>query len=215
MLEDVLLSPANGGKARRAVIILHGLGDSASGIMGLGEALRGAFPDTLFIAPNAPFPCDFAPFGYQWFSMQDMSQTAILKGVANAAAPLNSYIDHVLETHTLQPENVALLGFSQGTMMSLYVAPRRAEPLAGVLGYSGALIGGETLGHECKSKLPIMLIHGTHDDVVPFQAMEHAVIGLQRAGLEADSLACPGLTHSIDDQGLSQGARFLRRAFKL
>ena len=213
MLEDVLLGPVHGGKAKSAVIILHGLGDSADGIMGVGQAIRGALPDTMFLAPNAPFPCDFAPFGYQWFSMQDMSPSAILKGVVQAAAPLNAYIDHVLETHGLPPDKVALLGFSQGTMMSLYVAPRRAPSLAGILGYSGALIGGETLPQECKSQLPVMLVHGTHDDVVPFQAMEMAVMGLQRAQIKASSLVCPGLTHSIDEQGLSQGVQFLRSLF--
>lgn len=215
MLDDVTLSPANSGNVERAIIILHGLGDSAEGIMGLGEALRNALPNTEFLAPNAPYPCDFSPFGYQWFSMQDMSQGSILNGVINASEPLNAYIDHVIETRNLTPDKVALIGFSQGTMMSLYVAPRRTKQLAAVLGYSGALIGGETLPQERKSAPPIMLIHGTHDDVVPFPAMDHAIAGLHNVNINASSLACPGVGHSIDDLGLTSGAHFLRQVFQI
>ncbi|MDD3182995.1 MAG: alpha/beta fold hydrolase [Alphaproteobacteria bacterium] len=215
MLEEVTLKPTNGGASQHAVIILHGLGDSAEGIMGLGEAMCKAFPDTEFLAPNAPYPCDFSPFGYQWFSMQDMSPAAILKGVINAATTLNAYIDHVLETRKLSPDKVALLGFSQGTMMSLYVAPRREKALAAVLGYSGALIGGELLPQERKSAPPVMLIHGTHDDVVPFSAMDQAIAGLHNVNINASSLACPGLGHSVNDLGLTQGVQFLRRIFQV
>jgi phospholipase/carboxylesterase len=215
MLEDISIQPADGGEIERAIIILHGLGDSADGIISLADQIKSSFPNTEFVAPNAPFPCDFSPFGYQWFSMQDMSQEAILGGVISAATILNEYIDHIIQSRKLTPDKIALLGFSQGTMMSLYVAPRRTPSLAAVLGYSGALIGGDTLTQERKSAPPVMLIHGMNDDVVPFQAMLHAVAGLQNANINVTSLPCPNLAHSIDDLGLTQGVMFLRRVFKI
>ncbi|MGE4351766.1 MAG: alpha/beta hydrolase [Bdellovibrionales bacterium] len=215
MLEDVTLPPLGNEKAERAIIILHGLGDSADGIIGLGQAMQRAFPGTAFSAPNAPFPCDFSPFGFQWFSMQDMSHAAILKGVQTAAPILNDYIDQVLERHHLTPDKLALVGFSQGTIMSLYVAPRRDKPVAALLGYSGALVGGESLPSERKSSPPIMLIHGTNDEVVPYVAMDHAIAGLHNVNMNATSLACPGLGHSIDDLGLAEGVKFLRRVFMI
>ncbi|MCL2468996.1 MAG: alpha/beta hydrolase [Alphaproteobacteria bacterium] len=211
MLTDVVLEPLGGQEATRAVIILHGLGDNGQGIMGLGEMMRMAMPNTVFLAPNAPFPCPYVPGGYQWFSSEDWTPHIILQGAQKAAAPLNEYIDHILETRKLAPSQVALVGFSQGTMMSLYVAPRRAEALAGVLGYSGALIGGTSLAQEKKSAPPVLLIHGTSDEVVPFKAMNNALEGLKAAGIEASAMACPGLGHTVDNDGLRQGVAFLKR----
>jgi len=215
MLNDVYIKPANGEKTERAVIIIHGLGDSAEGIIGLGEAFRSGLPNTAFLAPDAPFPCEFSPFGYQWFSPRDWSPSVVLDGVKKAAPLLNEYIDHILDSRGLTPDKIALCGFSQGTMMSLYVAPRRTPALAGILGYSGALIGGETLIKERASSPPIFLAHGTADEVVPFEALELARMGLQNANMNVETLPCPGLGHSVDDLGLSQGIIFLRRVFKL
>jgi len=212
MLNDVTLEPSHGAKTENAVIILHGLGDSASGIIGLGEAFRPAMPNTLFLAPDAPAPCEFCPFGYQWFSAQDWTPSVVLEGIKNAAPLLNAYIDHVLSKHSLTSDRLALVGFSQGTMMSLYVAPRRAEKLACVVGYSGALVGGELLPTERKSAPPVLLVHGTRDDVVPFASMNHARAGLHNANINASAFACEGLAHSINDDGVEQGALFLRKA---
>lgn len=214
MLTDYTLPPLAGGKPKHAVIILHGLGDSGTGLLDLGQSLRPVLTDTEFLSPDAPFPCDMAPFGFQWFSMQDRSPEAILAGVEKAAPLLNEYINHVLTSRNLPPANLALMGFSQGTMMALHVAPRREPPpLAGVIGYSGALIGGETLQGQRKSNPPFLLLHGTHDEVVPFAALQMAVTGLQNANLNVTSFARPGLGHSIDEAGLNEGLLFLRRVF--
>ncbi|HBM91174.1 MAG TPA: phospholipase, partial [Rhodospirillaceae bacterium] len=132
MLQDVVLKPLGDGKIERAAIILHGLGDNAAGIMGLGEVFRKILPDTLFLAPDAPFACPHVQGGFQWFGSEDWTPKVILEGIENAAPHLNAYIDYVLETYKLAPEKLALIGFSQGTMMSLYVAPRRTPSLAGI-----------------------------------------------------------------------------------
>ena len=213
MLNDVALEPARGGAIDNAVLILHGLGDSASGIIGLAEAFRPALPNTLFLAPDAPYPCDFSPFGFQWFGGQDWSPSVVLAGIQKAAPLLNEYIDHVLATHRLTADKLALVGFSQGTMMSLHVAPRREEKLACVVGYSGALVGPELLPKERKSAPPVLLIHGTHDDVVPFASMNYALAGLHNANINATGVPCEGVMHSINETGVEQGVLFLRRAF--
>jgi len=212
MLDDVVVEPAFAGEPKNAVIILHGLGDCASGIIGLGEAFRPALPNTVFHAPNAPFPCDFSPFGFQWFGGQDWSPAVVLAGIQKAAPMLNEYIDHVLATHKLTADKLALVGFSQGTMMSLHVAPRREEKLACVVGYSGALVEPELLPKERKSAPPVLLVHGTHDDVVPFASMNYALAGLHSANINASGVPCEGVMHSINDKGVEQGALFLRKA---
>ncbi len=211
MLHTETLSPHNDEKADSLVILLHGLGDSGAGLIGLGEEWRTALPRTLFLAPDAPYPCDMNPFGFQWFSAQDWTPSVVLEGVKKAAEPLNDFIDSAIEANAIPASKVALVGFSQGTIMSLYVAPRRAESLAGVVGYSGALVGASTLSQERRSAPPVMLVHGTHDEVLPFDAMAHAAAGLQSANINVSVLPCPGTGHSIDAEGLHEGATFLRR----
>ena len=155
-----------------------------------------------------------APFGYQWFSLQNRSPAAILANVQEASPILDAYIDEVQASRALPAGRVALVGFSQGTMLSLYVALRRQTALAGVVGYSGALVGGEALSRELTSSPPVLLVHGMLDEVVPFPAMAQAERGLRQAGVQVTTYACPNLGHGIDDAGLDEGLAFLRGTFQ-
>lgn len=211
MLRTQKVSPLSGNKPSSVVILLHGLGADGADLISLGDEWREQLPNTEFLAPDAPFPCDMASFGYQWFSLRDQSMEAIAAGVKSAAPIVNEYIDEVLKTREISPAKLALVGFSQGTMMSLYVAPRRAEQLAGVVGYSGLLVGGENLLTEKQSSPPVILFHGTIDPVLPFAFMEQTEIGLKAAGIEVSSHARPGLMHGIDGFGVNEGLAFLKK----
>ena len=104
---------------------------------------------------------------------------------------------------------MALVGFSQGTMMSLYVAPRRAKAPAAVVGYSGALIGPQELAEEIRSRPPVLLIHGDADPVVPHSELAWAQKALSEVGVPVTVETRPRLAHSIDERGLMLGGRFL------
>ena len=210
-LEGPRFGPAAGGAPRKLVLLLHGLGADGHDLIGLAPVLAQALPDVAFVSPHAPYPCDMAPFGRQWFSLQDRSPDVVLGGVRASAPILAAFIDTELARYKLPDDKLALLGFSQGTMMSLYVAPRRAKPIAGVLGYSGALVGADLLPAEARSKPPVLLVHGDADPVVPFQAMDAAAQGLNRAGIPVETLRRPGLPHSIDEEGIEAGVKFLSR----
>ena len=205
--------PASGGAAKQLVILLHGLGADGADLIGLAPHWGEILPDAAFVAPNAPFPCDMAPMGYQWFSVQDRSDEGRLAAAQAVAPALDAYIDDELAKADVGAENMALVGFSQGTMMSLYVAPRRAEEMAAVVGFSGRLLSPELLAQEAVSKPPIMLIHGEMDDLVPFSSMAEAEQGLEAADFSVQTLACPGLGHGIDPSGLQHGGAFLKAAF--
>lgn len=205
--------PAAGGAPRQLVILLHGVGADGRDLINLSQTMGQKLPHAHFVAPNGPEPCDMAPMGYQWFSLQDRNPATMLAGIKRSVPLLNAFIDAELEKAGLEDRQLALLGFSQGTMMSLYTAPRRAKQMAGVLGYSGALLGGDSLADEGLSKPPTFLIHGDADQVVPVQALHAAVAQLQAVEIPVQWSVRPGLPHGIDPEGMAHGAAFLANVF--
>src|SRR5579862_2287656 len=179
--------PVAGGTPRHLVILLHGLGADGNDLIGLQEYWGRLLPEAAFVAPNAPFPCDGAPYGYQWFSVQNRTPSAVLGGVRAAAPLLDAFIDDELQKRGLEEKDAALLGFSQGTMMALFVGLRRAKSLAGILGYSGRLIAADLLPSELRSRPPVLLVHGTADPLVPFESLAAAETALNAAGVPVET----------------------------
>lgn len=202
-------APASGEKPKSMVIMLHGLGSNGQDLISLAPYMAARLPDTVFVSPDAPFPCDMAPIGHQWFSLQDRTPSVMLSGVQRAAPMLDSYITTMMEKYDVSADKVALLGFSQGTMMSLFVGPRFPEKLAGILGYSGALIGSNSLSGSDINKIPVHLIHGDADDVVPVDRFYDAESALREAGFVVSGSVTKGLPHSIDEKGIVDGMAFL------
>jgi phospholipase/carboxylesterase len=202
--------PLSGGKPNRLVILLHGLGADGNDLIGLGQYWAPLLPDAEFMSPNAPFPCDMAPYGYQWFSAQDQSPAARLAGVRAAAPILDGFIDQALAERGLDDSRLAMVGFSQGTMMALFVGLRRAQPAAGILGFSGRLLAPELLAEELRARPRTLLVHGTEDPLVDYRELGRAEAALKAAGVAVETLTCPGVGHAIDEEGLRQGGRFLK-----
>jgi phospholipase/carboxylesterase len=212
-LEGPSRLPKSGGKAKNLVVFLHGYGSSGSDLISLAPYWADVLPDTEFLSPNAPFPCEINPYGYQWFGFEDRATDMLLGAARTAAGILDAYLDDALKSRGLRDRNLALVGFSQGTMMSLHVGPRRAEAPAAIVGYSGSLIAPQVLVGEMRSKPPVLLVHGTFDPVVPFASLAEAETALRTAGIPVITEARPGLVHSIDPVGLQMGGQFLRDHF--
>lgn len=205
------LPPAQGGSPRHLVVLLHGVGADARDLIALGAQLRQYLPHAEFVAPDGPEPCDFAPHGRQWFSLRDRDRIAMRLGARAAAPVLDAYIDGLLAERGMSPAQLALVGFSQGTMMAMHVALRRPEPVAAVVGFSGTLLDPDALAGEIRARPPMMLVHGEMDIVVPFQAMVSSEAKLREAGVPVDTVARPGLDHTIDREGMTAAAGFLAR----
>jgi len=211
MLQGPIVPPASGGAPTSMVILLHGYGSNGDDLIGLVPYWRSALPDTVFLSPNAPQPCPGVPGGRQWWPLTSFSPEARAAGVREAAPALNAYIDGQLAAFGLTEDRLALVGFSQGTMVALHVAPRRERRLAGVVGYSGMLADPNHLAAELRSKPPVLLVHGDADPTVPVAALQHAVAALEPLGFDVAAHVSRGLGHSIDEAGLRLGAQFLSR----
>ena len=198
--------PAKSGNTKQLVIILHGWGADGANLIDIARPWGVAMPDAHFWAPNAPHVCEANPFGFQWFSLLDRSPAQMLAGAIDAAEHVNGLIDTKLaETGA---EQLALVGFSQGTMTALHVGLRR-EDVVCILGYSGALLDSPSMAEDITNKPPVCLIHGEEDDVVPFAAMGHAEQSLQACDITIQTHARPNLPHSIDMEGVEIGGQFL------
>ena len=210
-LEGPVAGPAAGGDPQSLVVLLHGYGSNGADLIGLVPYWRDALPNTLFVAPNAPQPCPGAPGGRQWWALDSLSPEARAAGVRVSAPALNAFIDQQLAAHGLPAGRLALVGFSQGTMMALHVGPRRAETIGGIVGYSGMLADAAALEAETRTKPPILLIHGDADTILPVVSIHQARTALDRLGFETATHVCRGLGHSVDEVGLRMGREFLAR----
>ena len=201
------------GKGTSLVVFLHGYGANAQDLLGLADPLASHMPDTVFVAPDAPENCAGSPMGFQWFPIpwiDGSSEEDSAKGMDLAVADLNAYLGKVMEDEGVSPDKTIIFGFSQGTMMALHVAPRRAQTVAGVVGFSGRLLSPETLADEAISTPPVLLVHGDQDDVVPPTSLPEAGDALAAAGFEVYAHVMQGTAHGIAPDGLSVAAAFMR-----
>jgi phospholipase/carboxylesterase len=214
------LEPPGGQPAKRLVVFLHGYGADGNDLIDIGRAWQGLLPDTAFVSPHAPEPCEQAPSGRQWFALFSRAQNERWTGVNKAAPVLEKFLDAELERRKLPPQALALVGFSQGTMMALHVGLRRAVPPAAIVGYSGIFVlpdkaKPDAVAGEIKSKPPVLLIHGDQDDLIPVQALLQGSQDLAALEVPVEWHISQGIGHGIDQEGLRHGGTFLARGFGL
>ncbi len=211
MLDGPRRPPASGGAARHLVVLLHGYGANGDDLIGLAAAFAPALPDAAFVAPDAPQAIPGYPMGLQWFPLTRIGPREIAEGAAAAAPAVNAFLDAELARHGLADAALALVGFSQGTMMALQVGLRRMRSPAGILGYSGVLPPSD---QPITAKPPVLLVHGDRDEIVPVAALPAAAAALADVGVPVETHIVRGLGHGIDDAGLRLGVAFLRRVLR-
>jgi phospholipase/carboxylesterase len=210
------LEPRAGGAARQLVVFLHGYGADGNDLIEIGRAWQPLMPNAAFVSPHAPEPCAMAGAGRQWFGLTFRDPDERWRGVNSAAPILERFLDAELERRKLPPSALALIGFSQGTMMALHVGLRRAAAPAAIVGYSGMLVlpadaVTEALAVEIRSRPPVLLVHGDRDDLIPPQALFQAAQGLSELGVPTEWHLSAGIGHGIDGEGLRHGGEFLAR----
>jgi phospholipase/carboxylesterase len=212
--------PAKSRTTEQLVVFLHGYGANGNDLIAIGKQWRNLMPGAAFVAPNAPEPCGQAPGGRQWFRLTMRDPGERWTGVNKAAPVLGAFLDRELDRHGLDDSKLALVGFSQGTMLALHAGLRRAQTPGGILGYSGELVGAERQDQTAMAKSagkfpPILLVHGSQDDVIPAEALFLSAGELARAGIPCQWHLSIGLGHGIDGEGLLHGGLFLAACFGL
>lgn len=212
MLTEVHILPKSGKKPKQLVVFLHGYGSNGDDLIALGESWVDLLPDAEFISPNAPEACDINPVGYQWFGIRDFNPYNIRAGLDHARPLLIKYLKHLLEVREMNPSQLALVGFSQGTMMALD-AIFALPGLRAVVGYSGTFYA--PIAQSIPGDSPeVLLVHGDADMTVPYAAFSEAIRQLSLFGIHARDHTCPGLGHGIDTKGLAVGGEFLKEIFE-
>lgn len=207
-----ILPPPDGSR-RKVVVLLHGYGSNGDNLMDLGRGMQPHLPGTTFMAPHGFDPWEGgADDSYQWFSIQSWTTDTLLRDLQRVSPRINAFLDDVLRQYDLTDADLILGGFSQGAMVSLFSALMRPKPIGGVLAYSGCLIWSDTL--KPQSLPPVLLVHGTADDVVPYASLDDAKKRIESFGGTVSALSVPRLGHSIDGQGMAAGLSFIRQCFQ-
>ena len=206
------LQPRSGAAPQQIVVLLHGYGSSGADMIALAPHWQDVMPDALFLAPHAPQRCGMMGAGYQWWGLSGLAPSALAAGAAAAAPAIDAFIDRKLEQYGLTEAELALVGFSQGTMMALHVGLRRKRTVAAVVGYSGILTSVADLAHKHLAPPPVLLVHGSADPVVPVAALHQAESELKRMGVAVTTHVSFGVPHSVDPVGLRLGRDFIARA---
>ena len=206
--------PSRSSMDKSMVIFLHGYGANGADLLSIGDMISEHLPDTVFLAPDAPDKCNASPFGFQWFPIPwiDGSSEADSKfRLEESLEKLSLWIDHCLLNKNISVAKTCLFGFSQGTMMSLELAPRRTEPFGGVIGFSGRLVSNKISRKRVKSRCPILLIHGEQDEVIEPHFLNETVKELKANEFQVESFLSPNVGHGIGPDGLNMALDFLKR----
>ena len=211
ILDATFITPLSKKKPKQIVVLCHGYGGDGNDISILAINWQRFLPDTIFLCPNAPEICAVNPQGYQWFDLSSEKEDLILEKSLIAEQKLNIFLNEVLNHYQLETSNLALVGFSQGTMVSIQVALKKKEQINCLIGYSGKIINEKHLSKNINYRPKIFLMHGDKDSLVlPSHLLEAKEI-LSNYGIKIKTKLFKDCEHKISVEGMSLGLNFLRK----
>ena len=203
----------SGSSIKNAVILCHGYGGDGKDISIVAHYWKNFLPDTLFVCPDAPEVCRVNPGGFQWFDLMDQTEDEILSKSLIAEGKLNKLIDEVKENNKLKIDQISLVGFSQGCMISLQTALKRKDKIKCLIGYSGKILNPHHLSKNIYSRPEIYLMHGDIDNVVPLNGLLEAKEFFSKQKYKINTKIFKNCEHRIPAEGLSTGLEFLKKNF--
>jgi phospholipase/carboxylesterase len=210
-LEAISISPFSKNKPQQVIVLCHGYGGDGKDISTLAINWQRFLPEAIFLCPNAPEICAVNPQGYQWFDLSSDKEELILEKSLIVEEKLNTFIDQILNNFQLEPNNLALVGFSQGCMLSIQIALKKKKQISCLIGYSGKVINQKHLSDNIHSKPKIFLMHGANDTLVPPTHLLEAKEYLVKHGLKIKTKMFKDCEHRIPVEGVSLGLGFLKK----
>jgi len=211
ILDVTSISPLSKHKPRQAIILFHGYGGDGKDISDLAIYWQRFLPEAIFLCPNAPEVCAVNPKGYQWFDLTSEKEEVILEKSLIAEEKISTFLDQVFDNFQLGSNNLALVGFSQGCMMSIQVGLKKKEKINCLVGYSGKVINQKHLSENINSKPKIFLMHGSNDTIVPPTHLLEAKEYLNKCGIKIKTKLFKNCEHRIPVEGSSLGLGFLKK----
>lgn len=208
-LSGPMMPAKSGGTPRQLMVLLHGYGADGQDLISLGYQWRDLWPDMMFVAPNAPDPCEASSSGYQWFPLKTDRIAGRIEGVGNARPVIVNFLIDLWAQTGISPADTVLVGFSQGAMMALHVGTSLDQHLAGIVAFSGAFVPPDGFGSGKFARSPVALIHGDSDGVVDPNLSRQAATALSADGFDVTLHISPGVAHGIAPDGLDFATSFL------
>ena len=204
--ERVLVDGAPLETAAGALIAIHGRGAGAEDIIALGKEIAPA--NVAILAPQAA--------GNTWYPYRFLEPTERNEPYLSSALRVVADLIAQLGEHGIPPERVALLGFSQGACLALEVAARNPRRYAGVIGFSGGLIGPPGTSFDYAGSLestPVFIGSSDVDPHIPKERVEESAVALDRLGAAVDARLYPGMGHTVNREELEAARSLLEDAF--
>tara|TARA_B100000700_G_C14657467_1_gene674830 strand:+ start:86 stop:742 length:657 start_codon:yes stop_codon:yes gene_type:complete len=210
-LNSVIINPQSKSSPKNIVILCHGYGGDGKDISILANYWKNFLPDTLFVCPDAPEICKVNPGGFQWFDLMDQTEDEILSKSLIAENKLNNFIDEVKDKNNINAKRVALVGFSQGCMISMQTVLKRKEEINCLIGYSGKILNIKHMENNIVSRPEIYLMHGDIDAVVPLNSLLEAKEFFDKQNYKINTKIFKNCEHRIPTEGSSIGLQFLKK----
>ncbi len=211
VLNTTSIPPLSKNKPKQAIVLCHGYGGDGKDISTLAIQWQRFLPEAIFLCPNAPEVCSANPQGFQWFDLTSEKEDILLKKSLPAEEKLSDFLDQIFDNFNLEPINLALVGFSQGCMISLQVGLKKAKQINCLIGYSGKIINQKHLSTNIKSKPKIFLMHGENDEIVLPTHLLDAKEYLIRHKIKVKTKLFKNCEHKIPLEGTSLGLSFLQK----
>ena len=210
-LNSVIINPSSKSSPKNAVILCHGYGGDGKDISILANYWKNFLPDTMFVCPDAPEICKVNPSGFQWFDLMDQTDDETLSKSLIAEKKLDNFINEITSQNKLSLNDIALVGFSQGCMISLQTALKKRDKIKCLIGYSGKILNIKHLNQNINSKPEIFLMHGDKDAVVPINFLLEAKEFFNKNNYLIQTKIFKNCEHRIPTEGSSLGLEFLKK----
>ena len=211
VLNSFVVQPLSKNKPKQAIVLCHGYGGDGKDISILAMNWQRFLPDAIFFCPDAPERCSINPKGYQWFDLESEKDNIIFEKSLVAEEKLSKFLDQILDNFQLQAISLALVGFSQGCMISIQVGLKRKKKINCLIGYSGKIINQTHLSKNINSKPKIFLMHGANDPIVPPMHLLESKEYLLKHKIKIKTKLFNNCEHKIPVEGSSLGLEFLKK----